>query len=647
MENEQKRENLISLIKKFNSTCSKCGKLFLGALLEGSTEVGAYPVYVGISSYPLSCGKCPNCAQECYNDLEKYLEQYNKAPCLDYEEEGLDKGEILAELDCWVYLEENFQWDQLGAGNPNVEGGELIDLYELFEIGISNAVIAQEYDKKIKLIESLEEVNTHESAKSLIELAKDNDSKVRLRAIEALSKIKDSKANKELLILLNNKEVEIKFKSIEGLGNKNDLKIIKKVYVLLSSENNRIREKVVESLGKNDNVKVINYLIEKLNSQDNEVWSNALKIFSKKGENELLIEKLSVIRNIIFEKFSLFSPLQIKQFAYILNWDKPNSIIYLTGKIEIESPENRLKLLDLIQELEIVSSEITFRGAQIPEFEAKVLQNLEQSVYTSNFQLVNEIKSERYKLNIKNIYLQQGFFRPFNVPESAFTVENNRVVKIRCSSHRVIEIPETIEKLRYLKLLDIRRNNPSYSHNFNATTLPELLGNLKSLKILNLVGMELKALPESFGNLTSLEFLNLAYNRLTTLPESIGNLKFLKTLNLENNQFETFPEPIIKLPSLIILCFYNNKLTILPDSIGNLNSLEVLHLETSKLKSLPDSIGNLKSLETLVLRYNRITTLPESILNLESLKTLDLYNNPLDEKSKRLLEFLKKKIKME
>lgn len=85
-----------------------------------------------------------------------------------------------------------------------------------------------------------------------------------------------------------------------------------------------------------------------IHSQDNEVWSNALKIFSKKGENELLIEKLPVIRNIVFEKFSLFSPLQIKQFAYILNWDKPNSIIYLTGKNEIESPENRLKLLDLL-----------------------------------------------------------------------------------------------------------------------------------------------------------------------------------------------------------------------------------------------------------------------------------------------------------
>lgn len=40
MGNKQKRENIINLIKKFNNTCSECGKLFLGALIEGSTEVG-------------------------------------------------------------------------------------------------------------------------------------------------------------------------------------------------------------------------------------------------------------------------------------------------------------------------------------------------------------------------------------------------------------------------------------------------------------------------------------------------------------------------------------------------------------------------------------------------------------------------------
>ncbi len=138
LENKNRKEELIRLINKFDNKCPDCGKIFLGALLEGSTEVGAYPVYIGITSYPLSCGKCPNCARECYTNLEKYLEQHNKAPCLDYEEEALEKGDILGELDCWIYLDEDFQMNQLGSGNQNVEGGELIDLFDFIEEEIIN-----------------------------------------------------------------------------------------------------------------------------------------------------------------------------------------------------------------------------------------------------------------------------------------------------------------------------------------------------------------------------------------------------------------------------------------------------------------------------------------------------------------------------
>jgi hypothetical protein len=145
MDNEQTRENLIGLIKNFNNTCSECGRLFLGVLIEGSTEVGRYPVDVGISSYPLSCGKCPECAKKCFENLEKYLEQNNNAPCLDYNEEGLEKSDIFYELDCGVYLKENYQWDQLSAGNPNVEGGELIDLLGVFEDIIADSNTKNEH----------------------------------------------------------------------------------------------------------------------------------------------------------------------------------------------------------------------------------------------------------------------------------------------------------------------------------------------------------------------------------------------------------------------------------------------------------------------------------------------------------------------
>ena len=96
-------------------------------MVEGSCKSTGYPLGVGIKKYPLSCGRCPNCARECYTNLDKYLAQYHKAPCLDYEEEFLKKGDILGELDCWIYMDE----DESYLGDLTIiEQGELIDLFE-------------------------------------------------------------------------------------------------------------------------------------------------------------------------------------------------------------------------------------------------------------------------------------------------------------------------------------------------------------------------------------------------------------------------------------------------------------------------------------------------------------------------------------
>jgi len=151
MENEHIKNNLIELIKKFDNKCSDCGKIFLGAAIVGSTEAGNYPVDVGLVNYPLSCGKCPDCAQKCYDRIQKYIKIHGKTPCGDttiYEfhqkevetivftdeeiREFID-NHIRFDTDCWMYFDENYQLDQLSYGNPNVEGGELIYLLEFLK----------------------------------------------------------------------------------------------------------------------------------------------------------------------------------------------------------------------------------------------------------------------------------------------------------------------------------------------------------------------------------------------------------------------------------------------------------------------------------------------------------------------------------
>ncbi|MFX0139847.1 MAG: leucine-rich repeat domain-containing protein, partial [Candidatus Hodarchaeota archaeon] len=71
----------------------------------------------------------------------------------------------------------------------------------------------------------------------------------------------------------------------------------------------------------------------------------------------------------------------------------------------------------------------------------------------------------------------------------------------------------------------------------SSLALPESIGNLSSLKELDLRDNKLTTLPESIGNLSSLKELDLRDNKLTTLPESIGNLEW-RIINLSGSQLE-------------------------------------------------------------------------------------------------------------
>jgi hypothetical protein len=123
--------------------------------------------------------------------------------------------------------------------------------------------------------------------------------------------------------------------------------------------------------------------------------------------------------------------------------------------------------------------------------------------------------------------------------------------------------------------------------------------------------------------------LSLYQQGLTSLPETIGNLRSLQYLYLERNHLSFLPGTIWNLTELIALSLYGNKLRSLPGTIGNLQSLQRLYLSSNQLLSLPDTIGDLKSLTYLILVSNMLSTLPDTISNLKSLKFLSLSSNKL------------------
>ena len=103
------------------------------------------------------------------------------------------------------------------------------------------------------------------------------------------------------------------------------------------------------------------------------------------------------------------------------------------------------------------------------------------------------------------------------------------------------------------------------------------------------------AVPAEIGQLTSLRVLNLGDNQLTSLPAEIGQLTSLKELDLSDNQLTSLPAEIGRLTSLTQLDLRGNQLTSLPAEIGQLTSLEELNLCENQLTSVPAAIGELRA----------------------------------------------------
>ncbi len=185
--------------------------------------------------------------------------------------------------------------------------------------------------------------------------------------------------------------------------------------------------------------------------------------------------------------------------------------------------------------------------------------------------------------------------------------------------------------------------------------LPDSIGLLHQLEVLDLWSNELKELPSSFANLVNLEYLNFRNNKLTTIPDYFRNFTKLKELNLRFNKVKKLPEPLLALTELEHLDLTSTGLSQLSEKISVFKNLRVLVLEKNKLKKLPESLAQLKNLERIELKGNKnldwnqvfgilkhlpkiktlsfngwdLTELPEAVGEIQQLEVLDLQNNKL------------------
>ena len=120
-----------------------------------------------------------------------------------------------------------------------------------------------------------------------------------------------------------------------------------------------------------------------------------------------------------------------------------------------------------------------------------------------------------------------GQIEGFSLSEDISKLKNLESLQL-CEIRNLCELPQSIETLSCLTELKL--------YNMSGKSLPDSVGNLKHLKILEIFECpNIYGLLSSIGNLDSLEELQLwCCDELTELPDVVGKFNALKVLILFN-----------------------------------------------------------------------------------------------------------------
>ena len=115
-------------------------------------------------------------------------------------------------------------------------------------------------------------------------------------------------------------------------------------------------------------------------------------------------------------------------------------------------------------------------------------------------------------------------------------------------------------------------------HNIYEQSIPENIGKLTSLRVLEIFDHEIAYLPKALEELTALQCLRITGNKVENLGFDVAKLKHLKVLDLSAMPLKTFPDGILELTQLEELYLTGMQVKEVPETLMKLNHLKVLRL---------------------------------------------------------------------
>lgn len=151
--------------------------------------------------------------------------------------------------------------------------------------------------------------------------------------------------------------------------------------------------------------------------------------------------------------------------------------------------------------------------------------------------------------------------------------------------------------------------------------------NLDQITSINLSNQGLTVIPEEIGLLHNLHILDLANNQIDNISPEMERLTKLQELNFCNNLIQTIPSKMANLTDLQVLLFRSNQIGHIPPEMARLTNLQHFIISDNRIQSIPSEIERLTDLQNLDLSYNFLTELPQEILSLPQVCEIDARDN--------------------
>ncbi|KAI8497700.1 hypothetical protein Bbelb_243520 [Branchiostoma belcheri] len=161
------------------------------------------------------------------------------------------------------------------------------------------------------------------------------------------------------------------------------------------------------------------------------------------------------------------------------------------------------------------------------------------------------------------------------------------------------EFPRQVLQLEGLKTLYMG----NWAGEGKPSLVPEDISRLKNLELLDLRNSGLESLPDGVGELVKLNMLNISDNRFTSVPEQIMNLSNIRKLLLSGNSISRLPLTLGHLDKLDDMDIRNNPLTYPPPDVCEKGTATVMDFLRTELKKKED-----KELRKLFSRFSQNVT---------------------------------------